>query len=98
MSSHNYEEVKQVDIVAAIRVRVETLTAQEQLDRLSEATKAKYSRVFNPIPHVDELPTDVYCCIKLKDASKMITTRTYTSPRKFKEAWATLIQQHLDAG
>jgi len=27
-----------------------------------------------------------------------ITTCTYTSPRKFKEAWATLIQQHLDAG
>jgi hypothetical protein len=44
------------------------------------------------------LPTDVYCRIKLKDASKTITTRTYTSPRKFKEAWATLIQQHLDAG
>jgi hypothetical protein len=54
--------------------------------------------VFNPIPHVDQLPTDVYCRIKLKDVSKTITTCTYTSPQKFKEAWATLIQQHLDAG
>ena len=28
----------------------------------------------------------------------MITTHTYTSPYTFKEAWATLIQQHLDSG
>jgi hypothetical protein len=53
--------------------------AQEQLDRLSEATKAKYSRVFDPIPHVNEMLTDVHCRIKLKDVSKTITTHTYTS-------------------
>jgi len=98
MLQNKFEPVKQVDVVAAVRVRVETLAAQEQLDRMSDAVKTKYSKVFNPIPHVDELPTDVYCRIKLKDASKTITTRTYTSPRKYKAAWAELIQQHLDAG
>ena len=41
---------------------------------------------------------NVYCHIKLKDASKTITTQTYTLPCKFKEAWAILIQQHLGAG
>jgi hypothetical protein len=98
IQSHKYESVKQVDVVAAVRVRLETLAAQEQLSRMSDAVKDKYSKVFNPIPHVDELPSDVYCRIKLKDASKTITTRTYSSPRKYKDAWATLIQQHLDAG
>jgi hypothetical protein len=64
---------------------------------MSDVVKTKYSKVFNLIPHIDELPTDVYCCIKLKDTSKTITTCTYTSPQKYKAAWAELIQQHLDA-
>jgi hypothetical protein len=85
MLSHTYKKVKQVDAIATICVRVETLAAQEQLDRLSDAVKTKYSIVFNPIPHVDELPTDVYFHIKLKDAFKMITTHTYISLHKFKK-------------
>jgi hypothetical protein len=96
--SHTFECVKPIDVIAAVRVRVETLAAQEQLDTLSEAVKTKYSKVFNPIPHMDQLPTDVYCHINLKDTSKTITTCTYTSPRKYREAWAELIQQHLDTG
>ena len=28
----------------------------------------------------------------------MFATRSYSTPRKYKKAWATLIQQHLDAG
>jgi hypothetical protein len=58
----------------------------------------KYSDVFDAIPHLDELPTNVYCCIKLKDDTKTIATRSYSTPRKYKEVWSTLIQQHLDAG
>jgi len=98
MIRYKFDAVKPVDVVAAVRVRVETLAAQEQLDKMSKAVKAKYSKVSNPIPHVDQLPTDVYCRIKLKDASKTINTHTYTSLWKYKAAWAELIQQHLDAG
>ena len=58
----------------------------------------KYKCVFEPIPHVDELPTDVYCRIQLKDASKTIATRSYSSPRKYWEAWRTLLRHHEDAG
>jgi hypothetical protein len=39
MLRHKFEPVKPVDVVAAVRVRVETLAAQEQLDRMSEAVK-----------------------------------------------------------
>jgi Reverse transcriptase (RNA-dependent DNA polymerase) len=73
-------------------------TRQEQLNRLSDAIKTKHKDIFEPIPHLNELPTDVYCRIQLKDASKTFVTRSYSTPRKYKEAWATLIQQHLDAG
>jgi len=34
--------------------------------------------------------------IHIKSAEKTIKTRTYPSPRKYKEAWQTLIKQHLD--
>ena len=33
-----------------------------------------------------------------KHADKMITTRSYSTPCKYKETWATLIQWHLDSG
>jgi hypothetical protein len=34
----------------------------------------------------------------LKDTTKTFATRSYSTPRKYKEAWATLIKQHLYAG
>lgn len=45
----------------------------------------------------DILPMDVYCRIKIKDATKTITTQTYSSPQKYWEAWQALIQSHKDA-
>lgn len=92
------ENVQVVDPLAAVRQRVEVLNFQDHLERLGSAVKDKYQDVFAPIPHLDELPTGVYCRIKLKDTMQTITTRSYSTPRKYKDAWATLIQQHLDAG
>ncbi|KAF8218652.1 DNA/RNA polymerase [Tricholoma matsutake] len=40
----------------------------------------------------------VLCKITLKDADKAITTRNYSCPRKYQEAWSILIQRHMDAG
>jgi hypothetical protein len=97
MHSKN-KTVLEVNVVTAVRVHMETLAAQEQLDYMLEAVKTKYVKVFNPIPHVDELPTDVYCCIKLKDPNKTFATCSYSSLHKYKAAWMELIQQHLDAG
>ena len=78
--------------------RLEELTTQDQLKCMGREIFDKYKHVFEPIPHVDELPTDVYCRIQLKDASKMIATRSYSSPHKYREAWQTLLQHHEDAG
>jgi len=75
-----FEDVKPVDVVGAICQRVEFLNSQEQLNRLSDTVKEKYKTVFSEIPHIDNLPMDVYCRIKLKDASKTFVTHLYSTP------------------
>jgi hypothetical protein len=97
-SDGQLEEVRPPDIIGAVRWCIEVLAAQERLSALSAEIKNEFRDVFEPIPHVNELPSDMLCSIKLKDANKMIATRTYGSPRKYRNAWSTLIQQHLDAG
>jgi hypothetical protein len=81
-----FEKVKQVNAVATVHIQVEQLACIEQFHRLSEAVKEKYIEVFSLIPHIDLLPTDVYCQIKLKDVSKTFATHSYATPRKYKEA------------
>ena len=77
------QPVQKIDVVAAIQVHLEQLTAQEQLDKMGADILKTYSAVFVPCPHTDDLPTDVYCCIELKDTLKTITTRSYSSPCKY---------------
>ncbi|TFY53313.1 hypothetical protein EVJ58_g9521 [Rhodofomes roseus] len=84
--------------VAAVLERVEVLAAQQRLTKLGQDMVSKNKDVFEPIPHAEVLPDDVWCRIQLKEAHKQIVTRTYASPRKYKEAWTTLIQEHLEAG
>lgn len=60
--------------------------------------KEEFVDIFSEIPHLDELPTDVYGQIKLKGMSKTVQMCTYSTPHKYREAWAILIKQHLDAG
>ncbi|KAJ7223019.1 hypothetical protein GGX14DRAFT_656874 [Mycena pura] len=87
-----------VDPVAAVRARIVSLAELEHLQNKGDALKAEFRPIFDAIPHVDDLPTDVYCEIKVKEAATTLTHRTYASPRKYREAWSTLIQKHLDAG
>jgi hypothetical protein len=93
-----FEQVAHVNPITAIRRRIEILGAQEELQKLGVAIKIEFKDVFSEIPHIDDLPSDIYCRIKLKDASRSIHTHTYSTPQKYREAWAILIKQHLDAG
>jgi hypothetical protein len=95
---HQFETVKPVDVIGAVREHIEGLVAAAKLQALGDTLIKEYSDVFALIPHLDELPTDIYCRIHLKDAAQTIKTRSYSCPRKYREAWQTLIQQHLDAG
>jgi hypothetical protein len=95
---HMMEPVHLPDVVVVIRVRIEGLSVQKELERLGDTLKEEFQDVFAPIPHMDKLLTDVYCRIKLKDVDKTLKTQSYSTPRKYWEAWLMLIQQHLDAG
>ena len=92
------QKLEKGDIIGAVHEWLEELTAQDQLKHMGCEIFNKYKHVFEPIPHVDELPTDVYCRIQLKDASKTIATRSYSSPHKYQEAWWTLLRHHEDGG
>jgi hypothetical protein len=68
------EKIKAVAMVMAVQQRMEVLAAQAELMKLGDEMKKEFVVVFKPIPHVDSLPTDVYCHIKLKDVSQRIAT------------------------
>ena len=89
--------VNKPDVIGAVCKCLEEIAAQEQLKCMSAEVFQKYTHVFEPIPHVDDLPTDIYCRIKIKDSTKTISIWTYSSPQKYQEALQTLIWSHEDA-
>ena len=86
------------NFISSILHRITTLEMQTSMDNMETNMRKSFSKVFEPIPHVDELPLQPLARITLKDAEKIITTRNYPCPRKWKDAWYVLLQQHLDAG
>ncbi|RDB16052.1 Transposon Tf2-6 polyprotein [Hypsizygus marmoreus] len=92
------DEVLPLNPIAAICKRIEDLTSLQVLQRHEERLKEEFKPIFEPIPHINELLWDVVAEIHVKDAFKTIKTCTYQCPRKYREAWKTLIQQHLEAG
>ena len=92
------EQITPFNVAGAIRERIEILATEEALKKREIHIKRRFKQIFEPIPHIDELPTDIVAEIHLKNAEKIIKTCSYPSPRKYKDAWQILIQQHLDAG
>ena len=95
---HSCLPIKPLDVVSTIWRHIECLAAQDKLNELGEKVRIQYADVFSSIPHASALPDNFYARIALKDPTKSITMRSYSMPHKYKEAWALLIQEHLDAG
>lgn len=93
-----FEEVKDIDMVGAIRSAIENIALKERLKKLEVKIKKDYREVFEEIPHVKDLPVDYMAHIKLKEAYNQISSRLYACPRKYRESFKTLIEQHLEAG
>jgi reverse transcriptase-like protein/integrase-like protein/chromodomain-containing protein len=92
------EVVKPINIIASIRNRISSIISLEILKRKEEKLMNEFKSTFEPPPHCDNLPSDVLARIRLKNPDKHIKSRNYPCPRKFKDSWGTLIQQHLKAG
>ena len=86
------------DLLATLKERATTLSIEDELSSRDMELRARIARIFEPPPHVDELPYDPVVRIILKDPNQQIKSRNYPCPRKWKEAWHTLLQQHLEAG
>jgi hypothetical protein len=86
------------NIAAVVQQTIVNIEARELLAEKSKTLKEDFKDVFGAIPHIDELPTDITCGIRLKDATRRIESRSYASPKKYREAWNVLIKRHLDAG
>jgi hypothetical protein len=93
-----YQSTCGVDVIAAIHTCIEILADVEDLIQWGNKLCEEFKDVFNPLPHYDDLSDEIHCKVNLRDASKTIKTRSYSCPRKYRDAWKTLIQQHLDAG
>jgi hypothetical protein len=95
---NEYRATDGIDVIAAIREQVEILADKARLIERSDKLCDEFKDVFDPLPHYDDLLDEIHCKINLKDASQTIKTRSYSCPRKYRDAWKTLIQQHLDGG
>jgi hypothetical protein len=84
--------------LAAVRIRVEQLASVAAMKTLDAEFKERFADRFAELPHVDDLPTDVYHRVQLKDPYQTVACKGYGCPCKYREAWSILIQQHLDAG
>ncbi|GBE87361.1 hypothetical protein SCP_1100360 [Sparassis crispa] len=85
--------------VHTIRKRTEELAYQDTLKAENCKVKEEFRDLFpDDIPHLDELPTNVYHQFLLKDPNMFIQRRQYDCPKKYREAWKQLLDGHLRAG
>jgi hypothetical protein len=77
------ETMKPLDVAGLVHDRIKTLALKDKLVNLEKEVLNKYHDVFEPIPHIDRLPNNVTAKIRLKNAEKKITSRTYLYPWKY---------------
>ena len=66
--------------ITLIMHHIENLEIEASMENMDTNLRKTFSRVFQPIPHVDELPLEPLAWITLKDAEKIIKTRNYACP------------------
>ena len=85
-------KMKKPDILAALHQRAHEPPPEDNLNQLENALRKCFQAVFEPLPHTDELPKEPLARIQLNPDAKPLKTRNYACPRKWKEAWHTLLQ------
>lgn len=87
-------------IMAAVRDRIEILANQQLLAEKDAEIKKRFADLFPVrLPDTTEGILDhIYHCIHLKDPNKKHSGHAYPAPKKYHDAWKTLLEEHLAAG
>ena len=79
--------------------RIHILAVLDDLSTHEREVREEFKDQFPmDIPHVTRLPDDVFHHFCLKNPEKVIKCRSYACPKKYKDAWKQLLDQHLAAG
>ncbi|KAG2047333.1 hypothetical protein BDR06DRAFT_1013955 [Suillus hirtellus] len=90
--------VKGIDIVTAIQAHINNLVYKGELKALDAKYKSKFEDWFPvDIPHNDTMLSDVLFCLNLKDANKVVQLQSYDCPKKYRAAWKTLLDSHIES-
>ena len=86
-------------VIMAVQTWIAELASLAKLQHLDKSFKAKFEDRFpTDIPHVRDLPTNVYHHIELRPGAPVSVNHAYGCPRKYQAGWKTLIDQHVAAG
>jgi RNase H-like domain found in reverse transcriptase/Reverse transcriptase (RNA-dependent DNA polymerase) len=97
-NNKSFEIITPCNPISAVKNAITILASKQKLLDLETSLKNEFSPIFQPIPHVNELPTTDTARIHLKNAYETIKNRSYSCPRQYKDAFAKLIQMRLDTG
>ena len=82
-----------------LKNRISILAVWDELAKYEAEVREEFKDRFpNDIPHVTRLPDDVFHRFRLKDPEKIIKCCSYACPKKYRDAWKQLLDQHLAAG
>jgi hypothetical protein len=79
LESKNYFDIiKPYNPISAIKDAIIVLASKQRLLELETSLKSEFKPLFQPIPHVKELPTNETAQINLKNAYDTIKNHTYS--------------------
>ncbi|GJE98689.1 polyprotein [Phanerochaete sordida] len=93
------EEARMKTTVAMVKDACTVLAWKSTMEKEETIMRTKYDDLFpEDIPPIERLPTNVYHHFRLKDPNLVIAKRQYDCPKKYREVWRTLLDEHLAAG
>ena len=93
------DPISLVNVVAAVNTRIQQLASLEELKCHDVEMKKHYIDHFPAdIPHCNNLPDDMLFRVQPKDTNKLIQLCSYDCPKKYRDSWHMLLQQHITAG
>ena len=96
---HSMEGASHRHFARTLDNRIQVFAVWDELEQHDRELREEFKDRFpTDIPHVTRLPDDVYHKFRLKDPEKVIRCRSYPCPKKYRNAWKQMLDQHLAAG